>query len=117
MLTAQMCLRAVDIQYDGLLRPWFGYIMARKVPGYWQCRSCCSVTQVDGFFSHALQCLPYFFSQVTWNQRELAIFFPHLFSECIMFFVLFFWRCVIFFLSPFSPCRPLNGLGLSYNHI
>lgn len=29
MLTASMCLTAVDIQYDGLLRPWFGYIMGK----------------------------------------------------------------------------------------
>ena len=36
MLAAQMCLTTVDVRYDGLLRPGFGYIMARKVPGYWQ---------------------------------------------------------------------------------
>lgn len=36
MLAAQMCLTTVDIRCDGLLRPGLGYIMARKVPGYWQ---------------------------------------------------------------------------------
>ena len=36
MLAPKMCLTTVDIQYDGLLRPGFGYIMVRKVPGYWQ---------------------------------------------------------------------------------
>lgn len=33
-LPAEMCPAAADIQCDGLLRPWFGYIMAGKVPSY-----------------------------------------------------------------------------------
>lgn len=46
-----MCLTAVDIQYEGLLRPWLGYIMERKVPGLLAvAEAAFSVTQVDRFF-------------------------------------------------------------------
>lgn len=32
--TAEMCPAAADRRWDGLFRPWLGYIMAEKVPRY-----------------------------------------------------------------------------------
>lgn len=74
MLAAQMCLTTVDIRCDGLLRPGLGYIMARKVPGYWQLQKLLFSYSGREIFSCALQRLSYFCSQVTWDQRESPIF-------------------------------------------
>lgn len=46
-----MCLPAVDLQYDSLLRPWLDYIMARKVPKLLAvAETAVSITKVARFF-------------------------------------------------------------------
>ena len=89
MLAAQMCLTTVDIRCDGLLRPGLGYIMARKVPGYWQLQKLLFSYSGREIFSCALQRLSYFCSQVTWDQRESPIFFPSSVFRMYLFVHLF----------------------------
>lgn len=96
MLAAQMCLTTVDVRYDGLLRPGFGYIMARKVPGYWQLQKL--LFSYSGRENFLLCTAAFILLLQSGNLEPKRItyfhlfFFPLLFSGCIFLFICLSFR-------------------------
>lgn len=109
-----MCLTAVDIQYDGLLRPWLGYIMARKVPWLLAVTEAAfSATQVGRFF---FPCTAAFILLLQSGRLEPKNYFsPHLFPECITFLFSLLEVCDFFCLLLSLLAREWSGF--SYSHI